>query len=130
MDDEVIGIARDALRRRSWDESALDVDDMVEGALAGSFLSSKRTRTYLRSDYRSSTLSFDGGREEWEAGDRTSVVDAAAERVRDALAHDPAGLPDDIFAELCRLIDACARELGLAEWPDPRRLLDVAQEVA
>ena len=129
MDDEVIGIARDALRRRSWDESALDVDDMVEGALAGSFLSSKRTRHYLRSDYRVSTLSFDGGREEWEAAGRSSVLDAAGERVHDALAHDPVGLPDDILDELCGLVDACAREVGLAEWPDPRRLLEATTKV-
>jgi len=130
MDDEIVGIARDALRPRSWDAGALDIDEMVAGALSGSFLSSKATRRHLRSDYRRSTLGFGGGREEWEATGRASVVDEARERVQEALAHEPVGLPEDILSEMCRLIDACAREVGLAEWPDPRRLLEQTAGVA
>jgi len=130
MDDEIAGIARDALRARSCDPEALDGDAMVEGALSGSFLSSKATRRYLRSEYRVSSLGFGGGREEWEATGHESVVDAARERAHDALAHEPVGLPDDILDELCGLIDACAREVGLAEWPDPRRLLETSTKVA
>jgi len=128
MDDEIVGIARDAMRRRSWDAGALDVDEMVEGALAGSFLSSKGTRRHLRSDYRLSSLGFEGGREEWEAMGHESVVDIARERVGEALAHEPVGLPEDILGEMCRLVDVCAREIGLSEWPDPRRLLEAATE--
>jgi len=42
------------------------------------------------------------------------------------LAREPVGLPDDVGEELCRLIDAAAREVGLSEWPDPRRVLEGA----
>jgi len=50
--------------------------------------------------------------------------------VRECLAREPVGLPEGILGELCRLIDACAREVGLTEWPDPRRLLEQTAGVA
>ena len=47
--------------------------------------------------------------------------------MRQALAQEPVGLPADVEAELCRLIDAAAARIGLSGHPDPRRLLDEAR---
>ena len=40
-------------------------------------------------------------------------------RVDEALAREPVGLPDDVEAELCRLIDEAAARLGLSGAPGP-----------
>ncbi len=68
-------------------------------------------------------LSYRGGLEDWVASGRSGVVDLAQEKVEEMLADEPVGLPDDMLTELCRIIDEAARHLGLAEWPDPRRVL-------
>jgi len=127
LDDEILNDAFYALRSHPCDESALDLEAMVEGVLSGSgFLGTKHTRRYLRSELCAPVISFRGGLEEWVDSGRRSVVDAARARVDELLAREPVGLPDDVGAELCRLIDAAAREVGLDEWPDPRAVLDGA----
>jgi hypothetical protein len=63
------------------------------------------------------------------AGDRVLVPRGLLEQAL-ATCPDGFGLADDILGELCRLIDVCAREIGLAEWLDPRRLLETSTKVA
>jgi trimethylamine---corrinoid protein Co-methyltransferase len=124
IDDEILNYAFQALAPRSFDREALDVEAITEGVLSGKgFLGTKHTRRYLRSEYGSALLAFRGGAEEWSASGRGGMVDAAAEKAAESLAVPPVGLPDDVAEVLCSQIDACAAELGLAEWPDPRRLL-------
>jgi hypothetical protein len=60
---------------------------------------------------------------EWAASGRTGLVDLATERAAVYVAKTPVGLPDDVLAELCAVIDETARTLGIADWPDPRTLL-------
>jgi len=47
----------------------------------------------------------------------------AGETVADVVAREPLGLPDDLLEALCRLIADCAAEIGVREYPDPRRAL-------
>ncbi len=47
--------------------------------------------------------------------------------MRRHLAAAPVGLPADMEARLCDLIDEAGRAFGVSEWPDPRRLLDEAR---
>ena len=68
-------------------------------------------------------LSYRGGLSEWQASGRAGVVDLATERVAAIVEREPVGLPDDVLDELCRLIAACAAEIGVPEYPDPRRAL-------
>jgi trimethylamine---corrinoid protein Co-methyltransferase len=125
IDDEVLNNALYALSPRPWDEGALDVDAMVEGALSRrGFLGTKHTRRYIRSEFVSPLLSYRGGLGEWLAAGRRGLIDLAEEKAAELAARPPVGLPDDLLATLCGLVDRAAREVGLEEWPDPRRLLE------
>ena len=88
----------------------------------GSCRPSRRGATCAASTARRCSPTAAAPRSGARAG-RGGLVDAAADKVAELLARPPVGLPDDVAEALCAEIDACAAELGLAEWPDPRRLL-------
>ena len=124
IDDEVLNNALYALSPRPWDIDALDVEAMVDGVLSGrGFLGTKHTRRYIRSEFVSPLLSYRGGLTEWSASGRAGLVDIASDRVAELTGRDPVGLPDEVLDELVVLITRCAAEVGVAEYPDPRRLL-------
>ncbi len=50
-------------------------------------------------------------------------MDLAGEKVAHILGREPVGLPDDLLEALCELIASCAAEIGVREYPDPRRAL-------
>jgi trimethylamine---corrinoid protein Co-methyltransferase len=121
IDDDILGDVFYALSPRPYDDRALDVDAMVDAVLGGKgFLASRHTRRYLRSELVAPRLRGGAGGGDPGAG----LAGVARERVAELLAREPVGLPADTLAAMCAQIDACARELGLPEWPDPRRLLD------
>jgi len=125
IDDEILNYAFYAYSPRPWDAAALDVDAIVEGVESSfGFLATEHTRTYLRSDFVRPSLSYRGGLGDWMASGRSGLVDLATEKAAAYLASAPVGLPADIGEELCRLIDEAARSIGLAAWPEPRRLLE------
>jgi trimethylamine:corrinoid methyltransferase-like protein len=129
--DAVYRLVLDALEPPEWGADALDIDAMIEGITgAMGYLGTRHTRRWLRRITPSEDLSSRAGFAEWVAGGRKDAVDLAQERVAEALARGPVGLPDDVEAELCRLIDEAAAQLGLSGHPDPRRLLDAARGAA
>lgn len=131
IDDEVLNYAFYGLSPRPWDPDALDVEAMVDGVLSGrGFLGTRHTRHYVRTDFVRPLLSYRGGLGDWVASGRAGVVDLAAERAAELTARPPVGLPDDLLASLCDLIARAAREVGLDEWPDPRRLVRAGDGVA
>ncbi len=124
IDDEILNYAFYASTPRPWDAEALDVDAIAEGVLSEfGFLATTHTRRYLRSDFVRPLLSYRGGLAEWAASGRAGLADLATERAAAYVAREPVGLPDDVSEELCASIDTAARSIGLAEWPDPRRML-------
>jgi trimethylamine---corrinoid protein Co-methyltransferase len=126
--DAIYRQALDSLEPPVWDADALDVDAMIEGVTGRSgFLGTRHARRWLRGSRASEDLSWRGGAEEWAAAGSPGTLDLAGERVRQALAREPVGLPEDVEAELCRLIDDAAARLGLSGHPDPRRLLAEAR---
>ncbi len=126
--DAIYRVALDALEPPAWDADALDVDAMIEGVTDPmGFLGTRHTRRWLHRSRASEDLSWRGGPEEWAAAGRPDALESAHARVEELVAREPVGLPDDVEAELCRLIDAAAARLGLSEHPDPRRLLDEAR---
>jgi trimethylamine--corrinoid protein Co-methyltransferase len=126
--DAIYRVALDALEPPPWDGDALDVDAMIEGVTgAMGFLGTRHTRRWLRANRPSEDVSWRGLPEEWEAAGHPDGVALAQARVAELLAREPVGLPGDVEAELCRLIDEAAAQLGLADHPDPRRLLEEAR---
>jgi trimethylamine--corrinoid protein Co-methyltransferase len=124
IDDEVLNNVRYALAPRPWDDDALDVEAMVDGVLSGrGFLGAKHTRRYIRSEFVSPLLSYRGGLGEWLSSGRSGLIDLASDRVAELVDREPTGLPDGILDELIGLLDRCAAELGIADHPDPRRVL-------
>jgi len=129
--DAVYRVALDALEPPAWDADALDVDAIIEGVTGRmGFLGTRHTRRWLRGNRPSEDLSWRGGPEEWAAAGRPDTLELARLRVEELLARDPVGLPGDVEAELCRLIDEAAAQLGLSGHPDPRRLLAQARASA
>ncbi len=127
--DAVYRVALDTLEPPAWDADALDVDAIIEGVTGAlGFLGTRHTRRWLRANRASEDLSWRGGPEEWASAGRPDALDLARARVGELLARDPAGLPADVEAELCRLIDEAAARLGLSGHPDPRRLLEQARD--
>ena len=125
VDDDLLNDAFYAISARPWDAEALDVDAMVEGVLSGKgFLGSKHTRRYIRTEFVTPLLAFRGGNEEWARSGHSGLAGLARERVDELLGREPVGLPADTLAAFCERIDACARDLGLAEWPDPRTVFE------
>jgi trimethylamine:corrinoid methyltransferase-like protein len=123
--DQLFAHAFNGLTARAWDNDALTVEAVAEAVLAGKgFLSLKHTRSHLRRDVEQPLLGFRGGIDEWLASGRNGLVDEARAHVEKLVAGGPLGLPGDVAAELCRLLDETARSRGLLEWPDPRRLVD------
>ena len=126
IDDEVLNNAFYALSPRPWDDDAIDVEAMVDGVLSGrGFLGTKHTRRYIRSEFVTPLLSYRGGLGDWLAADRRGVLDLAEEKAAVLAGRPPVGLPDDLLTALCDLIGRAAHEVGLDDWPDPRRLLEV-----
>jgi trimethylamine--corrinoid protein Co-methyltransferase len=127
IDDEILGYLLYTIQERPWDAEALDVDSIIQGALAGNFLGVRQTRAFLRREACPTTVSYHGGLQEWLMAGRTNVLEPAQQRLQAHIAAEPVGLPGDVEADLCDLIDAAAREFEIGEWPDPRRLLDDAR---
>jgi len=57
------------------------------------------------------------------AAGRGGVVDLAGEKVAALIGREPVGLPEDLLEALCGIIASCAAEIGVYEYPDPRRAL-------
>jgi len=121
VDDDILTNAFHAVKPHPWDQEALDVDAMVEGALSGrGFLGTGHTRRYIRSEFPIPRLAYRGSLGDWLAAGRTGVLDAAEERVAELVAREQLGLPDDIDAAMCGVIDAAAAAMAVAGRPDPR----------
>ncbi len=128
IDDAIYRSALAALDPPAWDDDALDVDAIAEGVTGVmGHLGTRHTRRWLRRGKAADDFSFRGGDEEWASAGRPDAVDRARARVAELAARPSLGLPDDVEAELCRLIDAAAAEHGVDGHPDPRRLLEAAR---
>jgi trimethylamine--corrinoid protein Co-methyltransferase len=131
IDDAIFRTALAAMEPPAWDADVLDVDAIIAGVTgAMGHLGTRHTRRWLRRVKAAEDLSYRVGDDEWAAAGRPDLVDRARARVAELVARPPVGLPTDVETELCRLIDDAAARLGVADHPDPRRLLAEAQASA
>jgi trimethylamine--corrinoid protein Co-methyltransferase len=128
LDDAIFRTVLEALEPPEWGADALDVDSMIEGVTSPlGFLATRHTRRWVHRLNASEDLSWRGGPEDWVAAGRPDALELARERVTGLVAREPVGLPADVEAELCRLIDEAAAAHGVSGHPDPRRLLAEAR---
>jgi trimethylamine:corrinoid methyltransferase-like protein len=128
IDDAIFRTVLEALEPPEWGADALDVDSMIEGVTSPlGFLATRHTRRWVHRLNASEDLSWRGGPEDWVAAGRPDALELARERVTGLVAREPVGLPADVEAELCRLIDEAAAAHGVSGHPDPRRLLAEAR---
>jgi trimethylamine--corrinoid protein Co-methyltransferase len=123
--DEVLTYARYALTPRPWDQDAVDVDAMVDGVLSDhGFLGTTHTRRHLRRELCAPLVASRRRSGGADASGRAGLFEAARERATELVAREPVALPEDVLAELCRCTMRAAREHGVRDAPDPRRLVE------
>ena len=127
--DAIYRVALDSLEPPAWDADALDVDAIDRGRHRPHRLSRHAPHPPLAARQprlRGPQLAPRVRR----SGSPPAAPTRWSSRARawpQALAREPVGLPEDVEAELCRLIDEAAARLGLTGHPDPRRLLEEAR---
>lgn len=109
IDDEVFSVVRRILRGVQVDDETLAVELIKRVAFAGDYLFDRHTRTHVRELWQA-RLADTGSYDAWADAGRPSVVDRAAERVREALATEPEPFPEDLEREFAAIIAAAAHE--------------------
>jgi trimethylamine--corrinoid protein Co-methyltransferase len=110
LDCEIFDIATRWAEGYSFDDEHLAVDTIVEVGPGGHFLDSPHTLAHMREIWRTSfmdKLSWDA----WEIGGRPDPHAAATSKARELLtSHEPEPLPEDVAAELGRIVASHERE--------------------
>ncbi|MGE5226233.1 MAG: trimethylamine methyltransferase family protein [Planctomycetaceae bacterium] len=107
---EVYDIAARFAEGYAFDEEAFALDTIESVGPTGHFLGEEHTLTHMREFWRDTFMdrrSWD----DWEAQGRPDPRVAATAKAKDLLAtHEPDPLPEDVEAELDRIMDAYERE--------------------
>jgi trimethylamine--corrinoid protein Co-methyltransferase len=107
---EVYDIASRFAEGYAFDEEAFALDTIENVGPTGHFLGEEHTLTHMREFWRDTFMdrrSWD----DWEAQGRPDPRVAATAKARELLAtHEPDPLPEDVAAELDRIMDAYERE--------------------
>jgi len=119
IDNEICGMTKRLVRGIIPREEKLADDlfgDLADGQL---FLTSPRTLAYMREEVSSPGAAIDRQpRELWQSKGGKDALQHAHERVNDLLTkHKPEALPDDVRAELVRIMTAEARRHGMDKLP-------------
>jgi trimethylamine--corrinoid protein Co-methyltransferase len=92
------------------DEAAIALETIEAVGPGGHFLGTPHTLANLRSFWRETVMDRSSW-EAWEEAGRPDAARAATERARALLAeHEPEPLPEDVAAELERIVDAYERQ--------------------
>jgi trimethylamine--corrinoid protein Co-methyltransferase len=119
IDNEICGMTKRLVRGIIPREEKLAEDlfgDLADGQL---FLTSPRTVAYMREEVTSPGAAIDRQpRELWQSRGSKDALRHAHELVNSLLAkHKPQALPDDVRAELVRIMTAEARRYGMDRLP-------------
>ncbi|MGE5460111.1 MAG: trimethylamine methyltransferase family protein [Solirubrobacterales bacterium] len=112
LDAELFDIICRATEGFEVSEETLAFDAIREAGPGGHFLASPHTLRHMRDRWTAHLFGAETW-EEWEAAGRPSARERAHERVKQILAeHQPEPLPDDVAAELDRLVERHRRTLA------------------
>jgi trimethylamine---corrinoid protein Co-methyltransferase len=111
MEAEVYGIVQRVAAGIEVNDETLALDVIKKVGQNGTYLAEKHTRAHTREIWRPGVWDrtpYDA----WLAAGRRGALESAGERARGILAsHTPAPLPDNVCAELRRLVEAADSEL-------------------
>ena len=111
LDAELFDIICRAVEGFEVSEETLAFDTIREVGPGGHFLASPHTLHHMRERWTPHLFGQETW-EEWEAAGRPSARERAHERVKQILAeHEPEPLPDDVAAELDRIVERHRRSL-------------------
>jgi len=109
VDNEILGMALRAVRGIEVSDETLAFDLIKEVGPAGSFVTAKHTRRFMRNQHYQPSLSSRDSREDWEAEGGKSTRERAAEKVKEILAKEGYSLPADVrrqvLSEITGIID-------------------------
>jgi trimethylamine--corrinoid protein Co-methyltransferase len=106
LDYEICHNAYELLHGFDWDEAGMALDVIAKVGPGSHFLREKHTRQHIR-DFRLSRLV----RQKGQDGSPRDPREAALEQFRQIAAdHHPQPLPEDVLAELDRILDAAERQ--------------------
>jgi trimethylamine--corrinoid protein Co-methyltransferase len=119
IDNEICGMTKRLVKGIISREEKLAEDlfgDLADGQL---FLTSPRTLAYMREEITSPSAAIDRQpRELWQSRGGKDALQHAHELVNGLLAkHKPQPLPDDVRAELVRIMTSEARRYGMDQLP-------------
>ena len=95
IDNEILGMVMRAVEGIKVNDDTLAFDLIKQVGPGGNFVTAKHTRSFMRTEHYQPSLSDRDSREEWEAKGSQTILEQAAERVKELLASSNWSLPAD-----------------------------------
>jgi len=111
VDDEILGMVKRILRGIEVSDETIARDLIVKMGFNGNYLFDKHTTRHVRELWQAG-LGETGTYEAWKAAGAKSTVEKAQETVREILAAEPIGFPDDLGREFDRIIAAAEAQVS------------------
>jgi len=105
VDDEILGMVKRILRGVEVSNETIARDLIVKMGFNGNYLFDKHTTRHVRELWQAK-LGETGTYEGWKAAGGRSTVEVAQAKVREILAGEPIGFPEDLGREFDRIIAA------------------------
>ena len=109
VDDEILGMVKRILRGIEVSDETIARDLIVKMGFKGDYLFDNHTRAHVRELWQA-TLGETGTYEGWKAAGARSTVEKAQDKVREILAAEPIGFPDDLGREFDAIIAAAEKQ--------------------
>ena len=109
IDNEILGMVMRAVDGIKVNDDTLAFDLIKEVGPGGNFVTTKHTRSFMRSEHYQPTLSDRDSREEWEAKGRKTTLERATASVKKLIAsHNwslPADIREQVLSEIQGIVD-------------------------
>jgi len=109
IDNEILGMVMRAVDGIKVNDDTLAFDLIKEVGPGGNFVTTKHTRSFMRSEHYQPTLSDRDSREEWEAKGRKTSLERATASVKKLIAsHNwslPADIREQVLSEIQGIVD-------------------------